>query len=269
MKKMIRILMTSLLLASLFGESLVSAAAIEFTDSLNTQLNKTADAAGGTQRTKLIKQYADFSSLQKEHVAWENKTSTLHYDNEARLTAARKKIKDIDAVKISKLDEQVKTAKTKYQPLFDSYSSVSKQAASAKKLKDKTLYKLLQVQADGLKTASTLARQDIRAKESALSAAKQAKKQKSDEIKKILGETDAYKTKIKAERSTMTSTNKQISTEWSNFKAAVKKSDADRSSDTLARLQTASSQVLKNKQSIYNLEVKISASIQKAEAKLL
>ncbi|WP_410771180.1 hypothetical protein [Fontibacillus sp. BL9] len=267
-KHILMVLAVAVWLTSLQGGRTVMAATIEFTDSLGTQLNKTADAAGGALRTKIIKQYADFSKLQDEQSSLTSKTSALHYDNEARLTAARKKIKDIDGDTIRKLDDQVKSVKTKYQPLFDSYSSISKQASAAKKLKDKTLYKLLQSQADGLKAASTLARHDIRNKESALQAAKKEKSRKSEEIRKILGESDVHKSKIKAEKSAMASTNKLISTEWSNFKAAVKKSDADRTSDTLARLHTLSSQVLKNKQNIYNLELKISASIKKAEDKL-
>lgn len=257
-----------LLMGTAWGGRPAMAAAIEFTDSLNAQVNKAADQAGGTKGTKLLKQYADFSKLQKDLAALDSKTSTLRYDNEARLTAARKKLKEIDKSVITKLDEQVKTAKTKYQPLFDSYSSVSKQATAAKKLKDKALYSLLKTQADGLKVASTLARQDIRNKKSALQAAKKEKTRKSEEIRKILDEVDPHKTKIKSEKSAISSSNKLISTEWSNFKAAVKKGDADRSSDTLARLLTLSAQVQKNKQSIFNLEEKIAASILKAEKKL-
>ncbi|RCX18208.1 hypothetical protein DFP94_107163 [Fontibacillus phaseoli] len=267
-KQILMMLALAIWLAACLGGSTVMAAAIEFTDSLGSQLNKTADGAGGAMRTKILKQYADLSKLQDEHNSLVSKTSGLHYDNEARLTAARKEIKEIDGDKIRRLDEQVKSAKSKYQPLFDSYSSISKQASAAKKLKDKTLSKLLQTQADGLKTASTLARQDIRNKESALQAAKKEKTRKAKEIRKILGESDLHKSKIKAEKSAMASTNKLISTEWSNFKAAVKKSEADRTTDTLTRLHTLSSQALKNKQNIYNLEVKISASAKNAEDKL-
>ncbi len=272
MKKYARItayaLIFTMLTMSAWGERTAMAAAIEFTDSLNTQVNKAADEAGGTKRTKLLKQYADFSKTQKDLSSLDSKISALHYNNETRLTAARKKLKEIDKSTIAKLDEQVKSVKNKYQPLFDSYSTVSKQATAAKKLKDKSLYSLLKTQADGLKTASTLARQDIRNKESALQAAKKERTRKTEEIRKILGEVDPHKTKIKSEKSIISSSNKLITTEWSNFKAAVKKSDADRSSDALARLLTLSAQVQKNKQNMYNLEEKISASILKAEKKM-
>lgn len=261
-------MMTAVIFSLSFTGGHVSAAKLEFTDSLTTALNKTAEQAGGTMKSKLTKQYADLSKLQTEDDALQGKISELHYSNEARLTAARKKIKEIDAEKIRKLDDQVKAAKSKYQPLFNSYSSVSKQAAAAKKLKDKTLYKLLQTQADGLKVAVTLAKQDIKNKESLLKAAKSEKTNKAAEIRKLLNETDPQKTKIKSEKISISSSNKSISTEWSNFKAAVKKSDAGRTSDTLARLHTLSSQVLKNRQNIYNLELKISSSIKKAEEKL-
>lgn len=267
-KHVLMLTMAAMIISLCFAGRPAWAANLEFTDSLTTALNKTAEQAGGTLKSKLTKQYADLSKLQSEDTALQGKISELHYSNEARLTAARKKIKEIDADKIRKLDDQVKAAKSKYQPLFNSYSSVSKQAAAAKKLKDKTLYKLLQTQADGLKVAVTLAKQDIKNKESSLKTAKSEKTNKAAEIRKILNETDPQKTKIKSEKSSISASNKSISTEWSNFKAAVKKSDAGRTSDTLARLYTLSSQVLKNKQNIYSLEQKISASIKKAEDKL-
>jgi uncharacterized cupredoxin-like copper-binding protein len=262
------VLVVALFLTTTLWSSSVFAATLQFTDAVKASLTKTAQAAGGAKQTKLMKQYDDLASLQKQSADWDSKTSTLHYSNETILSSLRKKIKDIDADKIIKLEDQVKQTKAKYQPLFTTYSSLTKQATAAKSLKDKTLYKALRGQADVLKITVDLARQDIRAKETSLKTAKTDKSRKATQVRSILSEIDPLKTKIKSERSLQSTPNKSITTEWTNFKGAAKKGDADRSSDSLARLLTLSGQVSTYKQNIYNLEVKISAVLGRAKLQL-
>ncbi|MGG3281372.1 hypothetical protein [Paenibacillus solani] len=245
-----------------------SAAAIEFTDSLQAQFNATADKAGSTTRTKLIKQYNDFKSEQKQAMDWDDRISALHYSNEAKISEMRKRISEIDKDKIRRLEEQLQTAKTKSQPLFDSYTRLNKQITAAKKLKDKTLSKMLQSQADAMKIIVTLARQDIRNKQAALTAAKKDKSAKAANIRSILSDIDPYKSKIKSDKSAISTLKKLLSTEWKNFKAAIKANDSARTSDILKRLLTLSSQILTKKKSIFNHEHKIETIIARAQAQL-
>lgn len=245
-----------------------SAAAIEFTDSLQAQLNATADKAGGTTRTKLIKQYNDFRSEQKQARDWDDRISALHYANEAKTSEIRKRINEIDKDKIRRLEEQLQTAKAKSQPLFDSYTRLNKQIAAAKKLKDKTLSKMLQSQADGMRIVVTLARQDVRNRQTALTTAKKEKSAKAAKIRSTLSGIEPYKIKIKADKSAISTPNKQLSTEWKNFKAAVKSNDTARTSDILHRLLTLSGQILTKKKSIYSHEQKIESMIAIAQNQL-
>ncbi|MNO14456.1 hypothetical protein D3C76_40990 [compost metagenome] len=249
-------------------ESNVQAAAVEFTDSIQDQLNKTAAAADGAQKAKISKQYNDFSTQYKAVTSWDNKISSLHYENEAQVAAIRKEIKEINSVKIAKLEAQLQQTKSKYQPLFDSYSSLTRQVSTAKKLKDKTLYKILSAQADVLKTSAALARQDIRNKQDALTTAKKEKTDKARKIRSVLAEIDPIKNKIKSEKSMLSGQAKLISTEWTNFKSSIKKSDADRTSDTLSRLLALGSKANSLKQSIYNLELSISGIVKRSKAML-
>lgn len=244
-----------------------SAAAIEFTDSINAQLDATADKAG-KNGSKLRKQYTDFKSSRTQILSLDDRTATLHYNNESKASAVRKAISNIDATKISKLEEQAKTAKSKYQPLYTSYTSFNKQVAAANKLKDKSLYKVLKAQAEGMKLVVDITKQDLKSKEAALKTAKSERTKKQKQIRSVLSEIDAVKTKIKAEKSAISTPNKQLTTEWSNFKAAVKKNDADRATDTLAKLLTLSTQINTKKQNIYNHESKISSIIQRANSML-
>ncbi|MNW39292.1 hypothetical protein D3C74_163810 [compost metagenome] len=252
----------------LLVENPAHAASVEFTDSVDDQLNKTATSAGGTQKARITKQYNDFSSQYKGIISWDDKISSLHYENEAQVSTVRKQIKEINDDKITKLETQVKELKSKYQPLFDSYSSLTRQVAAAKKLKDKSLYKVLSVQADVMRTAATLARQEIRTKQDSLTAAKKDKTNLAKKIRGVLAEIDPVKNKIKAEKSVLSGQSKLITTEWTNFKAAIKKSDADRTSDALARLLTLSTKANSLKQNIYSMEVSIGNIIKRSKALL-
>ncbi|MNJ35872.1 hypothetical protein D3C77_306380 [compost metagenome] len=243
----------------------VRAAVLEFTDSLKTSLEKTAEASS---QNSLIKQYNNLAALHKQAETQDTKTNTLRLSNEARLTAVRQQINTLDADKILKLDNQAKAARSKLQPLLDMHSSMNKQATAVKSLKDKTLYKALKKQADAMKPAIDLARLHIRNREAELKAAKSEKTRKAKEIRTILSEIDTVKIKLKAERSAISTKNKNISTEWKNFKTALKNKDAGRASDTLNRLINLSNQVLTHKQNMYNQEVKISDILKRAAARL-
>lgn len=244
------------------------AASMEFTDSVRTSLNKTAEAAGGSTETRLKKLYNDLAALDKQLTAQDTKTNSLRLSNEARLIQTRKQIANIDADKILKLDNQAKSARSKLQPLLDLHSSLNKQAAAVKSLKDKSLHKSLKQKADAMKPAIDLARLHIRNREAELKAAKSEKTRKTKEIRSVLSQIDTVKIKIKAERSSVSSKNKSIAAEWKNFKTALKNKDAGRASDTLTRLINLSNQVLAHKQSIHKLETQISDIIAKAAAKI-
>lgn len=246
----------------------VRAAVLEFTDSLKTSLEKTAETASGTAKTRLVKQYNDLAALQKQIDAQDAKTNSLRLGNETRLIQVRKQITNLDADKILKLDNQAKAARSKLQPLIDLHSSLNKQAAAVKSLKDKSLYKKLKQQADAMKPAIDLARLHIRNRDADLKAAKSEKTKKTKEIRAILAQIDTVKVKLKAERTAISSKNKSLSTEWKNFKTALKNKDAGKAADTLSRLTNLSNQVLTHKQNMYKLEAQIADIIKKASAKI-
>lgn len=246
----------------------VRAAVLEFTDSLKTSLEKTAETASGTAKTRLVKQYNDLAALQKQIDAQDAKTNSLRLGNETRLIEVRKQITNLDADKILKLDNQAKAARSKLQPLIDLHSSLNKQAAAVKSLKDKSLYKKLKQQADAMKPAIDLARLHIRNRDADLKAAKSEKTKKTKEIRAILAQIDTVKVKLKAERTAISSKNKSLSTEWKNFKTALKNKDAGKAADTLSRLANLSNQVLTHKQNMYKLEAQIADIIKKASAKI-
>lgn len=267
MKKFLVLLVTACLLFNVPPVSILGASP-EFTDSIKDQLTLAVEMEGATRRNAVIRSYNSLSAVQKELKSWDSKNTSARNNNDARLSTVKKQITNLDATKIALLEQKLSTVKQKYQPLFDSTTLLNKQVGSAKKLKDKTLTKLLQAQADTLKTAGTLARQEIRTREAELKEAKAAKKQKSAEIRKILGEIDTWKAKIKTEKSSISAANKSAATEWSNFKAALKKKDIDRIAGALTRLDTLFAQGLRARKNINSYEVKITAVLARAEGKL-
>lgn len=266
-----RLLTSSLVMAlllSLIPMPFANAAAIEFTDTVQAQLNATADRAGGTVRTKLIKQFDDFKSERNQVMDLDDRISSLRYANEAKASETRKKISEIDKDKIRKLEDQLQAAKTKYQPLFNTYSALNKQITAAKKLKDKSLSKMLQSQASGMKILVSFGRDDIRNKQAALTAAKKERTSKAAKVRSILSEIESYKSKIKGDKSAISTPNKLMTTEWKNFKTAAKANESARTSDALSRLLTLSGQILTKKKSIYSHEQKIESIITRANAQL-
>lgn len=267
MKKFLIMLVSVCLLFGLPPVSILGASPV-FTDSVKDQLKLAVEDASPARKNSLIKSYDSLSAIQKEHKTWESKNTSLHNANEAKLSSVKKKMNELDSAKIRQMEQKVSTIKQKYQPLFDSSALVNKQLASAKKLKDKALTKLLQTQANGLKTACTLARQEIRTREAELKEAKAARTRKRADIRKILGEIDPWKARIKTEKSSISAANKSAATEWSNFKAALKKKDTDRIAGALTRLDILFSQGLKSRKYMNAHEVKIAEILTRAEAKL-
>lgn len=200
--------------------------------------------------------------------AQDARTTSLRLSNETRLAEVRKQITNMDADKILKLDNQAKSARSKLQPLLDLHSSLNKQARAVNSLKDKSLYKTLKQRADAMKPAIDLARLHIRNREAELKSAKSERTKKTKELRAVLSQIDTIKIKLKAERSGISSKNKSISTEWKNFKTALKNKDAGRTEGTLNRLSNFSKQILTHKQNMYNLETQISTIIKKASARL-
>lgn len=127
---------------------------------------------------------------------------------------------------------------------------------------------MLQSQAGGMKILVALGREDIRNKQAALTAAKKERTSKAAKVRSILSEIDPYKSKIKGDKSAMTTPNKLMTTEWKNFKAAVKANESARTSDALSRLLTLSGQILAKKKSIHTYEQKIESVISRANAQL-
>ncbi|UVI30755.1 hypothetical protein [Paenibacillus spongiae] len=245
-----------------------ASAAISISSTFQSSLDKTLAAADGTMSSKISSQYKDFASLQQEDARWDASIKAIHYQNEEAESLLRKQIKLIDAAKIDKLELQVKQTRERNKKLLDLYASLNRQIAASRSIGTKEMTSMLRSQAEALKPAVQLARQDIRNKEDALKAAKANAARMMKKIRAALDETDPLVIRIKAERSSTDIPKKSLAAEWKKAGNAVKKRDA---AATLASLTTSVSltrQIIEQKRKIHTLETKIAAVIQQAKSQL-
>ncbi|WP_239616245.1 hypothetical protein [Cohnella mopanensis] len=251
--------------------ALVSAAtsAIELSVPIKLSFDKTVTASDSQAAAKLNSLYGDLDILLKQDKDLEAKIKALHYDNEGKLSALRKQIRDINSDKIYKLAAQVQATKVRYQPLFDAYAALNKQISLAKSLKNKTLNTLLRTQADTMKLSVQFAREDIKAKEASLKSMKSATSEKIKAARKSLDAIDPLTVQIKSQRSAASLPRSSRSPVWTNFKYAIKKNETKGTLDSLSTLVNLTRQIVTQQQKIDALEHKISEIIVQTKAQFL
>lgn len=259
LKSLSLLLLSVLLLLSTSTHA--SASTTELTPSIRAAFDLTAATAEGPARLKLNNLYNDLSTLKLQYDTREEQIRTLHYNNEQALVVVRKQIKEMDLEAVTRLEAAVKSCKERYQPLFDQYSALNKRISIAKKLKDKTVYNILRAQGDAMKVLVQLARQEISDKQNQLNSAKQIRTKKIADARKTLSGIESAQITIKSNKSAVSSINKRISADWSDFKAAIRKQNLTLTSQSLTSLVSGYRQVATHKQKIIELEQKISTII--------
>ncbi|WP_409342137.1 hypothetical protein [Paenibacillus sp. MBLB4367] len=268
MKKIAQTLIGIALLSSVALTPLTAfAASYELSPTMKTAFDKMA-AADGKLSDKLPNQYAEMVELQKQALDLDASIKSLHDGNEEAAAAVRKQLKLIDADKLDKLKKDVEQTKARYKPAMDTYTAMNKQIAAARPLKNKDLNAMLRMQADSLKVAVQLARQDIKLKEASLKKAKDSAASAQKKITDSLKGIDPLEDKIKAERAAASSVKKQADATWKAFTPLVKAGSAKPSSDSLSALGSQFRQIVNHKQTIVSLERKIGDILSNAKAQL-
>lgn len=259
MKTFLAVLM---LMVSLFTSAGgASAAAAVLTPSIQAAFELTAAAADSSAGTKLKSQYAELSAQTALYDSREEQIRILHERNAQALIVVRNQIKEIDQAAVTKLTSAVNSAKQRYQPLFDEYSALNSRITLLKGFKDKTLNSVLRTQADAMKIAVQLARQDIRDKEALLKAAKEARTRKIAAARTTLSGIESPQTTIKSQKSVASALNKRITADFGDFKSAIRKQNPALAGQSLTSLLSGYKQIAASKQKIIELEQKVAAVI--------
>ncbi|MNO35186.1 hypothetical protein D3C76_252340 [compost metagenome] len=254
------LLLATLLLLSTSSEA-VAASTTELTPSIKAAFDLTAATAEGPARVKLHSLYNDLSTLKLQYDQREKQIRILHYNNEQSLVVVRQQIKSIDLEAVTRLEASVKSCKQRYQPLFDQYSALNKRISIAKALKDKTLNTVLRAQSNAMKILVQLARQEISNKQNQLNAAKKTRTQKIAQARTTLSGIESPQISIKSNKRVISSLNKRVSADWTDFKAAIRKRNVTLTTQSLVSLGYGYRQIATCKQKIIELEQKISLVI--------
>ncbi|BBH22912.1 hypothetical protein Back11_42570 [Paenibacillus baekrokdamisoli] len=253
------------LVIAIAAPTALSAASMEISASLKTAWDKMIEKADSTTKVKLNVLYNDFTTLQQQEQSIDEQIKTNHYANEQAELALRKQIKLIDAAKIQQLEKDVTAIRERYKPLFASYAALNQQITAARLLKDKDLNALLRSQADLMKIAVQLARQEIKTKEAALKAAKAQVAQKTKVIRAALAEADPLQIEIRAQKSAISATKKRASASWTSFTQAVRKAEASTTLGSFSSVVSDYRMINTQKQNVLTLEKRVNDKIVKAK----
>ncbi|MFD0616013.1 hypothetical protein ACFQZR_00970 [Paenibacillus sp. GCM10027629] len=267
-QKMIALCTTLSLITAAIAPAAAQAASYSIPVSTQSLLNKTNEAADKTQSARLSSLQGDLAALLKSEDQWNERILSLHTQNEETLPSLRQQIQQIGLSERSRLEQLVTQTKAKYQPLFQSYTTLNDRIQAARALKNKELNALLRIQADSMKAAVQLARADIRAKEEVLRAWKSKTAETVKKVRSTLKDMDPIKVQIRAEKSILSSLKKQIPTASRNLTDAVKVTDAKRSIDALTSLTTIIRDINAHQQKIIIYEQKISDILSRVKSQI-
>ncbi|MBO9607232.1 MAG: hypothetical protein J7639_14825 [Paenibacillaceae bacterium] len=235
---------------------------------IRASLDKTIAAADRQTADNLRSRYADLLASRKREVEWEARIKALHAANEAEAADVRKQIALIGAEKKQQLTDAAKQTRERHQKLLDSYTAVNRQIELAKTIGAKEWASVLRTQAALMKPAVQLAKDEIRAKDKALQAAKDSAAKTAKLVRDTLAGVDTRKTGIKTRTTSAAAQKKQYAAEWKSFTAAAKKTDVRTVVDSLATLVATSRQLVETREAIYDLELGVQGIVRKAKSQL-
>lgn len=245
-----------------------AATAVAWPASTKTAWDKLVSSADSSQASKLKGLYSDLASLQQRETRLDEQTKALHYSNAETRTVINNDLKHIDEAKLSALSAQAEQTRARYQPLLDKYKQLTQQISAAKAVKSKEVAKLLQLQADLLKPSVQAAKTEIKKRDDAYKAAKDAAGKKAKSIRAVLEGIDTVNVKIRASKSSATASKNAISPITKTFTLAVKKGDAKSAASSLSGTLSLYRQLIGHKEKIYGYEQNIAAIIAKAKSQM-
>lgn len=252
-------LLLTFLLTVLLPAAVTEAAVSTLSATAQKQFDKTKAGLASSDGAKLQSLYQSFVQQQtavQNRDARLKSTAKINNDKESEL---RQKIRLIDKAKLEALDKKIAQLKKSYQPLFNQYEAAQAELKAARKFGIKELTAAVQLKVDLLEISAKSAKEDIRAAQTALAAAKAAA---NDKMKRLRGQLDAIKEeekRISVEKSAISQLNKQKSEEWSDLLYALRSYDGTTSLRSLATLNGVVKQIADRQARIEGYEQKIAS----------
>lgn len=194
--------------------------------------------------------------------------SALRKKNNDALSALNAKIRLIDQTVVTRLAQESEALQRKHAPLLEQYASLGKQAADAKKRKDKKSADLLELKRNKLKPSATAASAEIKAKKETLAAAKKSKTAKAKVVKDALVPVQTLKKQITAENKSVAAARKHLSAADKRYKSSVKRGDAILAALELKAVYDQTKAIHASLTKVYAWEKQVAQLITAASAKL-
>lgn len=267
-RRMFLITLSLLLVSLLCPLPSAFAAYLELSPSAKRALDETARRAGKSTGDRLQSLYVEFLTTQKQEEVWDRNMKSIREANTETEKVLLASIRAIDAELITKLEQELKLTKQRYQPLLDQYAALGKQAEAAKKAKSKELRALIQAQMDLMKPAVQAARFDIKQRQEKLQKAKESAAGKKKALRAELAKLDSIKARSKALRQSAAESNKHKTALWKTLQDAVKRNDATEAASSLASMTTLTKQALSLKQQVHAAETQLSRQLKLLQQRL-
>lgn len=212
--------------------------------------------------------YDDVATLKVTTSSETKRIQDQRTKNNALLKQLNVKITAIDVEWIKKLQLEADQTRKKHTPLLEQYTTLSKQASAAKKNKNKKLADLLDLKRNKLRASVEAARNDIKAKNAALSIAKKHRATKVKVVKDALAPVQVYKKKITAENKTIAAIKQIYSAAEKRYRASVKQGNAITAAADITLMYEQMVIIHTSLQKVDDWEKQIAQTIVIAESKL-
>lgn len=218
--------------------------------------------------TSIDQLYDNFSALELANKQDKQQIQVLRKQNNDKLKEINSKVQLIDKVKLDKLKTEADQTQKKYAPMLAEYTDLGKKATEARKRKDRKSALLYDLKRNRIKGAVNTARQEIKLKKDALTAAKKQAAAKAKIVKDALLPVQTLKKQITAENKKITDFNKNKNEVNKRYKAAVKEGDAVKAAAELKWIVDDANQIHALQKKIFEWEGNIRSTIHAADAKL-
>ncbi|MGG4090899.1 hypothetical protein [Paenibacillus lautus] len=218
--------------------------------------------------TSIDQLYDNFSALELANKQDKQQIQVLRKQNNDKLKEINSKVQLIDKEKLDKLKTEADQTQKKYAPILAEYTDLGKKATEARKRKDRKSALLYDLKRNRIKGAVNTARQEIKLKKDALTAAKKQAAAKAKIVKDALLPVQTLKKQITAENKKITDFNKNKNEVNKRYKAAVKEGDAVKAAAELKRIVDDANQIHALQKKIFEWEGNIRSTIHVADAKL-
>ncbi|MGG4345755.1 hypothetical protein [Paenibacillus lautus] len=218
--------------------------------------------------TSIDELYDNFTALELANKQDKQQIQVLRKQNNDKLKEINSKVQLIDKVKLDKLKTEADQTQKKYAPLLAEYTDLGKKVTEARKRKDRKSVLLYDLKRNRIKASANAARQEIKLKKDALTAAKKQAAAKAKIVKDALLPVQPLKKQITAENKKITDFNKNKNEVNKRYKAAVKEGDAVKAAAELKRIVDDANQIHAIQKKTLDWERDIRSLLQAAENKL-